>query len=346
MNLSDFDFDLPTELIAQTPLAERGASRLLMVDPQSQMVSDHGFSDLEDLLDPGDLLVLNDTRVIPARLFGQKESGGKLEVMVERLLDESRLLAHIRSSKSPRPGTKLILEGQIHCEMTARRDDLFELCLLDGSNWLTQLENHGHVPLPPYIKRDDEPLDRDRYQTVYAANAGAVAAPTAGLHFDQAILGRLQQKAVAQQFITLHVGAGTFQPVRNDDIEAHVMHAEVIRVTEPVCAAVAETRARGNRVVAVGTTVVRSLETAASSGSLQPFEGESRLFIKPGFEFNAVDAMLTNFHLPKSTLMMLVSAFAGTQMIRSAYQHAIEHHYRFFSYGDAMFINSRQRSRQ
>ena len=341
MQISDFDFNLPEELIAQAPLTERSASRLLVVDAERQSFGDHAFTDLEQLLAPGDLLVMNDTRVIPARLFGEKETGGKLEVMVERLLDETTLLAHIRSSKSPRPGTRLILEGRIHCDMVARHEDLFELKLAEAGSWLPLLDSHGHVPLPPYIRRDDEKLDRDRYQTVFAVNAGAVAAPTAGLHFDEAMLQRLQQKDVQQTFITLHVGAGTFQPVRNDDIDNHIMHAEVIRVNESVCQQIADTKKRGNRVVAVGTTVVRSLETAAEAGNLMPFEGESRLFIKPGFQFHVVDAMVTNFHLPKSTLMMLVSAFSGNQLIKDAYQHAIEQRYRFFSYGDAMFLSNR-----
>ncbi len=344
MQISDFDFYLPEELIAQAPLAERSASKLLVVDAKQQRFSDHVFTDLEQLLLPGDLLVLNDTRVIPARLFGQKETGGKLEVMVERLLDETTLLAHIRSSKSPREGTRLILENHIHCDMVARHEDLFELKLIEANSWLPLLETYGHVPLPPYIKRDDDELDKDRYQTVYAAHAGAVAAPTAGLHFDEAMLARLHEKGVEQTFITLHVGAGTFQPVRNDDIDNHIMHAEVIRVSEAVCRQINETKARGNRVIAVGTTVVRSLETAAQGGVLQPFAGESRLFIKPGYVLNVVDAMVTNFHLPRSTLMMLVSAFSGNQLIKEAYQHAVEQRYRFFSYGDAMFLSNRQQS--
>jgi len=340
MQLSDFEYQLPAQLIAQTPLAQRSASRLLLVDPQGDRHMDKRFTDLTDLIEDGDLLVFNDTRVIPARLFGQKQSGGKVEVMVERVLDDETLLAHIRASKAPQPGTGLILENEIECTMQAREGDLF--VLQQGSRpWLALLDQYGHVPLPPYIQRADADIDRERYQTVFASNPGAVAAPTAGLHFDDATLESLQRRGVGFTHITLHVGAGTFQPVRGDDIDSHVMHPERIEVAASVVEAIKQTRQRGRRVIAVGTTVMRSLETAAATGNLLPFHGESTLFIKPGYSFKTIDAMLTNFHLPKSTLLMLVSAFAGTDLIRRAYAHAVAEQYRFFSYGDAMFIANR-----
>ena len=341
MQLSDFDYQLPEPLIAQTPLRERSGARMLVVDSLDNHCTDKHFIDLDSLLQPGDLLVFNNTRVIPARLYGHKQSGGKIEVMVERVLDDETLLAHIRSSKSPRPGTGLILEEEIECSVRERRHDLFLLHQQSGKSWLELLQRFGHIPLPPYIRRGDEDSDRERYQTVYARSPGAVAAPTAGLHFDDVILEALRQRGVNSAFITLHVGAGTFQPVRNDDIDSHIMHAERVEVTGPVCAAIKQTRVNGKRVIAVGTTVVRSLETAAASGTLLPFRGESKLFIKPGYRFRVVDAMITNFHLPKSTLLMLVSAFAGSELIRRSYAHAIEQEYRFFSYGDAMYINNR-----
>lgn len=342
MRLSDFDYRLPKDLIAQAPLAERSASRLLLLDPAGGGFSDHRFTDIVDFVDEGDLLVFNDTRVIPARLFGRKQSGGQVEVLVERVLDDSTLLAQVRASKAPRAGTEMLLEGEIECLMQARDGDMFVLRQQQGS-WLELLEKYGRVPLPPYIERDDAGADRERYQTVYASKPGAVAAPTAGLHFDQRILDRLRDRGVEFAHVTLHVGAGTFQPVRGDDIDSHVMHAELIEVPQAVCDAVEATRERGRRVIAVGTTVVRCLETAAASGKLRPLLGESHLFIKPGYEFRLVDAMLTNFHLPRSTLIVLVSAFAGTGLVRRAYAHAVEQRYRFFSYGDAMFIANRAR---
>lgn len=341
MQLSDFDYPLPEHLIAQAPLADRGASRLLLVDPVSDAVHDHQFSDIESLVEAGELLVFNNTRVLPARLFGNKQSGGKLEVMVERVLDDEYLLAHIRSSKALKPGVSLLLEKEIKCTMVERKGDLFVLRQQGRKPWLALLEQYGHVPLPPYIQRPDEASDRERYQTVYAQFPGAVAAPTAGLHFDQPMLDRLAARGVNTAFITLHVGAGTFQPVRGDDVDSHIMHTERVDVPQLVCDAVAATREAGKRVIAVGTTVVRSLETAAASGELLPLQGESSLFIKPGFKFNVIDAMITNFHLPKSTLLMLVGAFAGIQLIQRAYRHAVDRQYRFFSYGDAMYIASR-----
>jgi len=340
MQLSDFDYHLPEQLIAQAPLAERSASRLLLVDPLSDQFMDKRFTDLPSLLESGDLLVFNDTRVIPARLFGQKQSGGRVEVLVERVLDDETLLAHVRASKAPKPGTRLFLENKIECVMQARKGDLFVLHQGDKP-WLELLEQCGHVPLPPYIQRADADTDRERYQTVYATNPGAVAAPTAGLHFDDAMLDALHQQGVISAHVTLHVGAGTFQPVRGDDIDSHVMHAERFEVSASVVDAITQTREQGGRVIAVGTTVVRSLETAAATGKLLPMQGESKLFIKPGYRFKVIDAMLTNFHLPKSTLLMLISAFAGTGLMRLAYAHAVSQQYRFFSYGDAMYINAR-----
>lgn len=342
MRLSDFDYQLPEHLIAQAPLPERAASRLLLVDPQKNRFEDRQFGDFLQLVDPGDLLVFNDTRVIPARLYGHKQSGGKIEVLVERVLDETRLLAHIRSSKAPKPGSTLVLENQIECEMEARDGDLFRLRQQQGA-WLELLETYGHMPLPPYIRRAAAADDRERYQTVYASKPGAVAAPTAGLHFDDRLIEALRQRGVNIAHVTLHVGAGTFQPVRDDDIDSHIMHAELIEVPQSVCATIEATHEQGKRVIAVGTTVVRSLESAFSSGHVRAFNAESNLFIKPGFRFNVVDALLTNFHLPRSTLLILVSAFAGSRLIRQAYAHAIEQAYRFFSYGDAMFIATRAR---
>ncbi len=344
MELSDFDYPLPESLIAQSPLVDRNASRLMVIYPAKHKIRDQKFAQLSTFLNPGDLLVFNNTRVIPARLFGRKESGGKVEVMVERVLDDSKLLAHIRSSKSPRPGSRLILENQIHCLMSERKDDLFILVQKSDMSWFELLESYGHIPLPPYIQREDDADDRERYQTVYAETPGAVAAPTAGLHFDQQQIAQLQAMDINMAFITLHVGAGTFQPVRGDNIDDHIMHAEYIVVPQSVCDLIKQTKLKGNRVIAVGTTVVRSLESAALDGTLSAFEGDSKLFVKPGYSFKVIDAMITNFHLPKSTLLMLVSAFAGSDLIKQAYQHAIKQRYRFFSYGDAMFITSRDKN--
>ncbi|HET9679435.1 MAG TPA: tRNA preQ1(34) S-adenosylmethionine ribosyltransferase-isomerase QueA, partial [Gammaproteobacteria bacterium] len=315
----------------------RSGSRLLCLDGESGTITDDQFSNLGAWLKPGDLLVFNDTRVIPARLFGHKESGGRVEVLVERLLDDNtRVLAHVRASKSPKAGSQITLEGGVSITVQRREEDLFVLDF--GQAVLPLLEAHGHIPLPPYVTRPDTDADRERYQTVYAREPGAVAAPTAGLHFDNELLAELAQQGIEQTFVTLHVGAGTFQPVRADAIEDHVMHAETIVVSEAVCERVAQTRARGGRVVAVGTTAVRALETAARDGKLAPFQGDSTLFITPGYRFNCVDIMLTNFHLPESTLLMLVSAFGGYDSIMRAYTHAVEQRYRFFSYGDAMLI--------
>ncbi|GAA0352372.1 tRNA preQ1(34) S-adenosylmethionine ribosyltransferase-isomerase QueA [Bowmanella denitrificans] len=343
MKVSDFHFDLPDTLIARYPMAERTASRLLHLNGQSGTLAHLHFPDILSLLEPGDLLVFNNTRVIPARLLGQKESGGKVEVLVERILDEHRVLAHVRANKSPKPGNILVLEETVRAEMTARHDALFELTFLDARPVLEVLEAHGHMPLPPYIDRPDEASDKERYQTVYNQKPGAVAAPTAGLHFDDKLLTALKDKGVNTAFVTLHVGAGTFQPVRVDNILEHQMHSEYAEVPQEVVEAVLATKAAGKRVVAVGTTSVRSLESAAQAAlkagtELTPFFSDTDIFIYPGYSFQLVDAMVTNFHLPESTLIMLVSAFAGKDNIMHAYQHAIEQQYRFFSYGDAMFI--------
>ncbi len=342
MQLKDFYYDLPPELIASEPLAERTASRLLIMDTPDGALRDGHFTDVRDLLRPNDLLVFNNTRVIPARLHGQKLSGGKVEVMVERVLDEHRVLAHIRASKAPKPDTRLRLENAIDAQVTGRVGDLFALTFFNVESVLALLEQYGHIPLPPYIEREDNLADRERYQTVFAQKPGAVAAPTAGLHFDAELLAALQVKGVETAAVTLHVGAGTFQPVRVQDLSQHVMHAEYVEVSPEVCAAVTACKARGGRVVAVGTTSVRSLESAAQSGCLQPYYGDTRLFITPGYGFQVVDAMITNFHLPESTLLMLISAFAGYENIMNAYKHAINQRYRFFSYGDAMFLTYKQ----
>lgn len=338
MRLSDFDFHLPEELIAQFPRDERSGGRLLGLLPGGSEPQDLMFRDLPNLLQPGDLLIFNDTRVMPARLYGVKESGGSVEVLIERILQPDLALAHVRASKSPKAGSYLLLGDTPHrVEVMGREGDLFELRSL-SREFHGLMEAHGHMPLPPYIQRQDGPDDHERYQTIYAQRWGAVAAPTAGLHFDQAMLDRLTDMGVHQAWVTLHVGAGTFQPVRVDDLDQHTMHKEYVEVDERVCEQVSHARARGRRVVAVGTTSVRSLEAASCDGGLRPYRGDTRLFIRPGYRFRSVDAMITNFHLPQSTLLMLVSAFAGYGRIMQAYHHAVSQQYRFFSYGDAMFL--------
>lgn len=335
MRVADFQFDLPDELIARYPLTERSASRLLVLKGSDGALQHRQFAELPEFLQPGDLLVFNNTKVIPARLFARKETGGKVEVLVERVLDEHRVLAHVRASKAPKPDSRLLLESGSACVL-ARHGAMFELEF--DQPVLPLLERIGHMPLPPYIDRADDLSDRERYQTVYAERAGAVAAPTAGLHFDTAMLATLTGMGVETAFVTLHVGAGTFQPVRVERIEEHQMHHEWLEVDQSVVDAVSACKARGGRVIAVGTTSVRSLETAARSGQLQPFSGDTDIFIYPGRSFNVVDALVTNFHLPESTLLMLVSAFAGYSATMAAYQQAVSAQYRFFSYGDAMFI--------
>jgi S-adenosylmethionine:tRNA ribosyltransferase-isomerase len=343
MRRSDFHFDLPTELIAQQPLPDRGASRLLTLDGPSGALVDRKFANLPDLLAPGDLLVFNDTRVLPARLRARKETGGRVEILIERVLGWREAIAHVRASKSPRAGTRLFLGDGEALEVLGREEGLFRLGSR-GADFHDLMRRHGHMPLPPYITREDDAADRERYQTVYGRREGAVAAPTAGLHFDQAMLDRLEAQGIETGRVTLHVGAGTFQPVREDDLDKHLMHAEWLEVDERVCAQVHATRARGGRVVAVGTTSVRSLETAAEGGALAPFRGDSRLFIRPGYQFRVIDALLTNFHLPESTLLMLICAFSGYDPVMTAYRHAVAERYRFFSYGDAMFLTRRDLS--
>lgn len=340
MKVSDFDFDLPEELIAQHPLAERSASRLLVMDRQTGRLDDRRFAELDQLLAPGDLLVFNDTRVIPARLYAEKPTGGRVEILVERIVGDGRALAQLGANRKPQPGSRVHeVETGRAIEVEGREGEFWALRLdPPGDGWLRLLEQTGHMPLPPYIRRGDEPGDSERYQTVYAARPGAVAAPTAGLHFDEALFRRLDERGVQRAFCTLHVGAGTFQPVRVENVAEHEMHAEWIEVGEALVERIREVRAAGGRVVAVGTTSVRALETAAAGGELAPFTGDSRLFIVPGYEFRVVDAMITNFHLPGSTLVMMVSAFSSRENILAAYRHAIDQRYRFFSYGDAMLM--------
>ncbi len=340
MQRSDFNYELPRSLIAQHPVTPRSASRLLHVS-QEDGLQDKVMTDFPELLDPGDLLIFNDTRVIPARLHGEKETGGKIEVLVERILDEHAFLAQIRASKTPRTGQLLRLaNGRFTVTVQGREGEFFRLKGNGDTTVLEQLKAYGEMPLPPYIERQADMEDDERYQTVFARREGAVAAPTAGLHFDEHLLNCIRQRGVEFGYVTLHVGAGTFQPVRVDDLATHQMHAETIDVDAMLCQQVEEVRARGGRVIAVGTTVVRALETAAQSGLLMPFQGESRLFITPGYEFKTIDALFTNFHLPESTLLMLVSAFGGYKQIMAAYQYAVEKQYRFFSYGDAMFLEA------
>ena len=336
MRASDFDYELPPDLIAQHPPESRGASRLMHLDGNTGEIEDLRFSDIVPLLRAGDLLVVNDTRVIKARLRGRKDSGGEVEVLVERVLDHRRALAMLRASKSPKAGRFLEFADGVRAEVLGRHEEFFELRFDEGV--LDVLAAHGEVPLPPYITHVAGADDEARYQTVYARAPGAVAAPTAGLHFDEPLLAALEAKGVARASLTLHVGAGTFQPVRSDDIAGHVMHSEWYSIPEETVQAIARTRAARGRVVAVGTTALRALESAAAAGELRAGSAETRLFIVPGYRFRVVDRLVTNFHLPRSTLLMLVSAFAGTDNIRRAYRHAVAQRYRFFSYGDAMLL--------
>ncbi len=344
MRRQDFSFDLPQDLIAQEPLAERTASRLLVLNGASGAVEHRQFTDIVDWLSPDDLLVFNNTKVIPARLWGQKQSGGRVECLIERIRGDGTAAVHVRASKSPKPGGCIYVTADENADVSefslrviGREGALFILEPEQGT-WPELLRRFGHMPLPPYIERPDADSDKERYQTVFAKNEGAVAAPTAGLHFDRCLLEDIRARGVASVELTLHVGAGTFQPVRVDDIRQHAMHSEYLEVSESVVDAVAACRQRGGRVVAVGTTAVRSLETAAQTGQLKPFQGESDIFIYPGKPFHVVDAMITNFHLPESTLVMLVSAFAGREQVLDAYAQAIRQRYRFFSYGDAMLV--------
>lgn len=338
MKKSDFNYNLPTHLIAQNPLENRSASRLLCMNKQSGHLSDCHFIDFIELISPYDLLVFNNTKVIPARLFGHKQSGGKVEILIERVIDNHQAIAHVKASKSTKSGTIIKLDAGFSCEILGREHDLYHLIFHGEESLLFILGKIGHIPLPPYIDRADNQSDFSRYQTVFAEQEGAVAAPTAGLHFDETIMAKLQAKGIQKTFVTLHVGSGTFQPVRVENLTEHIMHKEYFAVSEQTVKAIQDTRAKGGRIVAIGTTAVRALESASQKGELQAGFGDTALFITPGYTFKSVDAMLTNFHLPESTLLMLVSAFAGYENIMIAYQHAIAQEYRFFSYGDAMFL--------
>ncbi|HSW69837.1 MAG TPA: tRNA preQ1(34) S-adenosylmethionine ribosyltransferase-isomerase QueA [Gammaproteobacteria bacterium] len=339
MQLSDFNYNLPPELIARYPLEKRSASRLLCLDKKTGAITHRQFTDLLDLISPNDLLICNNTRVISARLFGNKFSGGRIEMLVERILDQHRVLALIRASKSPKPASILSFEGEIHFEVLKRHENLFELRCLDPRPVLEILESIGEIPIPHYFNRPPEESDKERYQTIFAEHKGSVAAPTAGLHFDHELFQQFKIRGIEIVYVTLHVGAGTFAPVRVNDIKLHKMHAEYMDVSLEVCEQIKAAKARGGRVIAVGTTVARSVETASLSGNIQAFSGDTDIFIYPGFQFHCVDALITNFHLPGSTLLMLVSALGGHENIMRAYQEAVNERYRFFSYGDAMFIS-------
>ncbi|OGT84533.1 MAG: tRNA preQ1(34) S-adenosylmethionine ribosyltransferase-isomerase QueA [Gammaproteobacteria bacterium RIFCSPLOWO2_02_FULL_61_13] len=340
MLCSDFDYELPPDLIAQHPAEPRDSARMLLLSRQTGHIEHRGIRDFPDCLRAGDLLVLNDTRVIPARLFGRKQTGGRMEILVERLRGEQDCLAQLRDAKSARSGTRITIDDSDDAclEVLGREGEFFMLRRVDGGTIMELLDKAGHVPLPPYIDRDDEPADREQYQTIFARRPGAVAAPTAGLHFTPDLLAAIGKRGVETGYVTLHVGAGTFQPLRSEVVESHRMHSEWYEVNELLCEQAEQVRQRGGRIVAVGTTSVRCLESAALGGALQPARGETDIFIYPGFGFRTVDAMLTNFHLPRSTLLMLVCAFAGREWVLAAYREAVQQRYRFFSYGDAMFI--------
>jgi len=343
MKTRDFHFDLPNELIAQQPCEQRSASRLLNLARNSNHIEHRQFKHLPELLNKGDLLVFNDTRVIPARLYGQKATGGKVEVLIERLIDDKKCLAHVRASKTPKTGSIISITNDNNSSydliLQGRQDDLFILSSNNEIKLTEIMERAGHMPLPPYITRDDEAVDFERYQTVYAKNPGAVAAPTAGLHFDDEILDKIADKGVLSAYVTLHVGAGTFQPVRTENIEDHLIHSEYFEVSQETVELCQRTKEQGGRIIAVGTTAVRCLEAASQKGELAAYTGETDIFIYPGYEFRMVDAMITNFHLPESTLLMLVCSFAGVNSTMRAYREAVEQKYRFFSYGDCMFIS-------
>lgn len=338
MHISDFDYSFPKELIALHPTRERSASRLLQLNGKTGKFSHHQFKELIDFLNPNDLLVFNDTKVIPARLFGKKTTGGQVEILITHILDATHAQAMVRSSKAVKEGMQFMFDASITAHVLSKIGDEYIL-QFEGMNSLSEiLQTIGHIPLPPYIDRSDEAFDHERYQTIYAEREGAIAAPTAGLHFDAALMKAIEKKGIQKAFITLHVGVGTFQPVRVEEITSHQMHEEMIEVSENVCELIHATKAKGGRVIAVGTTTVRSLETAAQSGELQPFFGKTSIFIYPGFEFRVIDALVTNLHLPRSTLLMLVCAFAGREAVLATYQEAVLQRYRFFSYGDAMLV--------
>ncbi len=336
MKSSEFDYDLPESLIASFPLEKRDHSRLLVLERETGNLSDKVFTDMVDYINQGDLLIFNDSRVMAARLFGQKESGGKIELLIERVISSTEIKAHMRASRSPKIGTSIEVSGH-RFEILDKQGSLYSFKLQTGNIWEI-MDAHGHIPLPPYMKREDELSDRDRYQTVYSRMLGSVAAPTAGLHFTEELMKKAENKGVEIDYVTLHVGSGTFQPVQVEDVNSHQMHSEYIEVSAELCEKIKQTKAKGKKVIAVGTTTVRSLETAALSGLIEPFTGESDIFLYPGKSFNVVDAMITNFHLPRSTLIMLVSAFASKSQILNTYKHAVANQYRFFSYGDAMMI--------
>lgn len=336
-SLADFHYDLPEEQIARYPLEKRSDSRLLVLDKKSGEIRHQSFRDILSLVTPNDLIVCNNSRVIAARLFGNKVTGGQVEMLVERILDDKHILAHVRASKTPKTGSVLFFSDVIF-KVLGRKNDLFELRVEDKRPVLEVIEMIGHIPIPPYFDRQSETLDKERYQTIYAKDKGSVAAPTAGLHFDEELFGSLARLPVEIDYVTLHVGAGTFSPVRVNDIRTHRMHSEYIEVSESLCEKINQTKARGGRVIAVGTTTARSLETASRSGKIQKYSGDTDIFIYPGFEFQCVDALITNFHLPASTLLMLVSAFGGYDSVLAAYRTAVIEKYRFFSYGDAMWI--------
>lgn len=338
LQLSDFYYELPNELIARYPLPERTASRLMCLNEQPGSIVHRQFADLVSLINKDDLLVCNNSKVIPARFFGQKASGGKVEVLVERILDQHRLLALVRASKSPKPGSELLFAKGVRLLVAGRQNELFELRSEEVRPILSIIDEIGEIPLPPYFERSPDENDKERYQTVYANPKGSVAAPTAGLHFDEILLQQLRTKGVEIAYLTLHVGLGTFSPVRSEDITQHKMHAEYLEVSQSLCERIQATKARGGRVIAVGTTSLRGLETASRSGEIQPYHGDTDIFIYPGYQFHCVDALITNLHLPHSTLLMLVSAFAGYDQVMRAYQEAVQKKYRFFSYGDAMFV--------
>jgi S-adenosylmethionine:tRNA ribosyltransferase-isomerase len=338
MKKSDFHFELPPELVAQEPLPERSASRLLVVPPAPAAVEDHAIRELPQMLRAGELLVFNDTRVVPARLYGAKETGGRVEILLERITGTSEVRAQIGASKSPKANSRIVLDDGTELTVLGRDDEFYRLRFETDEPLDKVLQRAGHMPLPPYIHREADISDDERYQTVFARHTGAVAAPTAGLHFDESLLAALRDQGVEFGHVTLHVGAGTFQPMRAEHLSDHVMHREWLNVGASLCQQVARVRANGGRVIAVGTTVVRSLETALRDGELKPFAGDTQIFIFPGYRIRSVDAMLTNFHLPESTLLMLVSAFAGRERILAAYRHAVEQRYRFFSSGDAMLL--------
>ena len=338
LSTNDFDYVLPEELIAHEPMEQRDASRLLIVPQTENTLLDKKFADIVDVLQAGDLLILNDTKVFPARLFASKQTGGKIEILAERLLENNIFKAQIKSNRTPKVASRLVINEAIELEVIAREDEFFLLKCLSETPALEIFQRHGHVPLPPYIQREDNSQDKSRYQTVYAQNTGAVAAPTAGLHFTQELLEKLKQKGVVVDTITLHVGAGTFKPVKVDDPSRHKMHAEYAKVSTETCERIKQTKQQGGRVFAVGTTCVRALESCAHNRVFGEYSGETDIFIFPGFEFKVVDCLITNFHLPRSTLLMLISALCGREKIQWAYQHAIEQRYRFYSYGDAMLI--------